>query len=33
MCALARKKAGTLYYDKGNYINALDEFINGVKIS
>ena len=33
MCALARKKAGILYYDKGNYVNALEEFINGVKIS
>lgn len=32
-CALARQKAGKVYYERSNYINALNEFINGVKTS
>lgn len=33
MCSLARQKAGKVYYDRGDYVEALDEFINGVKLS
>lgn len=33
LCSLARLNAGRIYYDRGNYVNALDEFVNGVKVS
>lgn len=33
LCSLAHKSVGKIYYDEGNYVTALDEFINGVKIS
>lgn len=33
LCALARQKAGMIYYERGDYAGALDEFINGVKAS
>lgn len=32
-CAMARLKAGKIYYDKADYSKALDEFICGVKVS
>lgn len=32
-CSLAHKSIGKVYYDNGNYVTALDEFITGVKIS
>lgn len=33
LCALACLKAGNIYYDRGNYAGALEEFVSGVKIS
>lgn len=33
LCAMARLKAGKVYYDKADYVKALDEFICGVKVS
>ena len=33
ICALAHKKSGAVYYDRGDYVEALDEFISGVKVS
>lgn len=33
LCAYARLKAGGIYYDRGDYVEALGEFINGVKLS
>ncbi len=33
LCAMARLKAGKVYYDMADYVKALDEFIYGVKIS
>ena len=33
LCADARRKAGKVYYGRGDYVEALDEFINGVKVS
>lgn len=33
LCSLAHLNAGKLYYGRGDYIEALDEFINGVKLS
>lgn len=32
-CALARLKAGRIYYRQGNYINALEMFVAGVEVS
>ena len=32
LCALACKQAGLVYYGRGDYVNALDRFIHGVKI-
>ena len=32
-CVLAHLKAATIYYDRGNYINALELEVKGVKIS
>ena len=33
LCADARRKAGKVYYGRGDYVEALYEFINGVKVS
>lgn len=33
LCALSHKQAGMVYYNRGDYVNALDEFIRGVKVS
>lgn len=33
LCALAYKQAGMVYYNRGDYVNALDLFISGVKVS
>lgn len=33
LCALAHQKAGKIYYERGDYVEALNEFINGVKVS
>lgn len=33
LCALACKQAGKVYYERGDYVEALGEFINGVKVS
>ena len=32
-CALANLKAGDIYYDRGNYINALESYQMGLKLS
>lgn len=32
-CALAHLKAGNIYYSQGSYINAMDVFVKGLKIS
>lgn len=32
-CALAHLKAGNIYYAQGSYINAMDVFVKGLKIS
>ena len=33
LCALACKQAGAVYYERGDYVNALDRFVDGVKLS
>lgn len=33
ICSQARLNAGKLYYGRGDYVEALDEFVNGVKLS
>lgn len=33
LCSLAHLNAGKLYYDRGDYVEALNEFVNGVKLS
>jgi AraC-like DNA-binding protein len=31
-CALAKQRIGKIYYDRGNYVNALEAFVEGMKI-
>lgn len=33
ICSQTRLNAGKLYYGRGDYVEALDEFVNGVKLS
>lgn len=33
ICSQARLNAGKLYYGRGDYVEGLDEFVNGVKLS
>ena len=33
LCSLACKQAGMVYYDRGDYVNALYRFVEGVKLS
>ena len=33
LCSQAHLNAGSLYYGRGDYVEALDEFVNGVKLS